>query len=524
MLQKLISLAQDDRSFRKVYFFYIALLAVASFFSHGWVQADEHARVVEAAQFIARGYATLPWEFNSDHPLVSFLLGAIHAPVLILINGLGLSGLNEAAILRVFSMLVCATQVLAFRRILSLIPTQQSRRGLYCLVYMFGFYTPLMLIRTSQENWSSTAMLWGVTLFLEIARQRSQPVAGWSALNAHRRDSLPLASWSNSILLGVMIALMFSFRYQSGFSAACLGFLCLYAFGIRQTWRIGLGLAIGLLPLAAVDMWRSHYPFEPAWNYLLYALGGEEGGELWGTMSVWYYVTAFFGYWYSPASLVLAPLILIGNLRVPVLASVLVPFAVAHMIIGHKEIRYFSIMIPYLTLGSILGYEWVVAKYGTALRQHRLAAGLRRWLPRGLIFYAVIGVALSFSPQNHSALLYAKLREYYEAGTLTPGAMYAANSRSGVSLFYFRHPDVAMEKVDLDTFLELLQNGRITKPTDVAIYRINTFALRAIEHYCVVRYISTGTLYRNFLEWTYNPIRWKDVDAIVRCPKDAQIP
>ena len=100
---------------------WVLVIACTAWFSEGWLQPDEHARVLEPAHFIAYGYASLPWELSGDHPIVSWLLGVLVSPVLMITKSLQLSGQSEAAIIRFLVGILASTRFIAFWKILDLL-------------------------------------------------------------------------------------------------------------------------------------------------------------------------------------------------------------------------------------------------------------------------------------------------------------------------------------------------------------------------------------------------------------------
>ncbi|MCX6124555.1 MAG: hypothetical protein NTV34_07365, partial [Proteobacteria bacterium] len=96
---------------------WLLLLTVTAFTSVGWLQPDEHARVLEPAHFIAYGFASLPWEFDSPEPIVSWFLGAILSPLFFVTKFFEVSGTTEAALARLAVGLLASTRLLAMKEI-----------------------------------------------------------------------------------------------------------------------------------------------------------------------------------------------------------------------------------------------------------------------------------------------------------------------------------------------------------------------------------------------------------------------
>lgn len=152
----------------KFYTLWMFILALTAKLSEGWLQPDEQARVLEPAHFIAYGIASLPWELASEKPIVSWLLGTVFAPVLMLTKWLNFGGLNEAAVMRFLFGCIASTRFFALWEILKQLQLKQTRRVFYLLVMMFGVFGPVFLVRTSQENLATTFLIWAFYLALKM--------------------------------------------------------------------------------------------------------------------------------------------------------------------------------------------------------------------------------------------------------------------------------------------------------------------------------------------------------------------
>lgn len=543
---------------------YVVFLVCAAALSEGWVQPDEHFRVLEPAHKIVYGFATLPWEFNSEFPLVSYLLGVLHAPILWATKNLALSGSAEAFALRAFSALFASTRVIAFYKLLPYFGLDPKRHKLYTLLFAFGPSVPLYAVRTSQENWATTALLWAALLFARLAAGASQgerqyecqgelhdvsPVNSWSALREragrifkaapgvvtpaknqsqqheqhqqYQQQQLPTWSVGTAVGLGVLIALIFSFRFQAGFSAAGLGLLCLIAFGARRTFPVLVGVGLGLVPLGLVDFLYTGTPFLPAWNYLSYALGGEEGGNVWGTDPWTFYVGNYFSNWYPPFSpLLLWPLAL-GCFYNPLLFAICIPFLGVHFLIGHKETRYLSPMLPFLYLASFVGFEKILqATKVTRLKTFFLSKKGVRLFKGSALIAAAISIGLVSFPMSTAPRLFSILDAMQNTQPFVRPFVYVADSRNNVSFFYYKHPYFEPEKIDQSAFLSAAFSRSFMPWSDVyALYRIDLAHFEKIESECHVAFTSVSPIGRKLFGLVRGVPRKKRLDAIVTCPR-----
>jgi hypothetical protein len=144
-------------------------------------------------------------------------------------------------------------------------------------------------------------------------------------------------------------ALVFRLQLAPAIAVAILG-ICRWR--RRAYGAAGLGVLGPVLLLGLVDWLSWGRPFQSVLSYVLVnmAPGGAErfGTEPWYQYAVWE-----FGYW-SVASLLMLPLIVLGARRLPLILCVALTILAAHSIIPHKEPRFVFPAIPlFLTLAGI---------------------------------------------------------------------------------------------------------------------------------------------------------------------------
>lgn len=486
-----------DRDFWKFYGIYQLFLVLIAFTSFGWMQADEHSRVIEPVTKLIYGHGSVPWELEPSPlypphvPLVSWLLAVLHAPVLWILKFFNWSGLTEAAWLRVWTSLFSATKIIAFKSVLDWLDLKKERKYIYLLLLCFLFYNPFLMVRTSQENWGGTALVWALYFVL---KNKNFP---------HVKNVL----WG-----GVFLALAVSFRLQLGFSAACLG-LFFVAQRFQNAGWLAAGLIVGLIPVACVDFYFTGMPFFPAFNYLKYAVFEYNTPDLWGTQDWTYYLIGFAGHWYAPLSPLLFVLILVGCWKEKRLAAVFVPFTIVNFILSHKEIRYFSPMVPFMQLTCFLGWEALEKKYS-----------LKTWMKKSCYFivwaYCLLGVIWAIAlPPNSAPLLYEELRkehEKYPNEKLT----YVGNTRVNVSILYYKHYQSLPDRISEDNFVQMLHEApHLIAKGKYALYRMDARTLKEVEKKCKLVYLANPQWYRTLIELIDFFPKRKRLDAIVECGK-----
>lgn len=468
------------------------LLFITAWTSQGWIQPDEHARVLEPAHQIAYGFATLPWEMRETPPIVSFFLGVVLSPLLMLTKLFGASGMTEAFVVRLFTGLLASTRLLALLRIFRLSGLKPERHFLYLVICAFGVFGPYIFVRTSQENYAATALLWAFALHYEIVADRGE-----------NRIKL--------LLFSALLALATSARLQIGPAAAGLGIYVLIRTNRKIIPTALVGLILGLLPIAVIDSIHAGTPFAPAWHYLLYALGNEQGGHLWGTQPWHWYFGEFFTAWYPPLTIVIAVPLIIGIVTAPGIFCVFVPFTLIHFILNHKETRYFAPMIPFMQAATFVGLEWL--EKNRPDWAHKALA----W-PRTLKFFLYTsifaGIMGGFVQLNTSPEMYARLSELLHAKEVDHYT-YVGNTRSRPAQFYLKTPGMKPEaKLTLD---DAMSGAKIPSGW-LVIYATDPVFFDKVSEGCEVKYVGLSPFERAFLKMLpkNTPIR-RRINAIIHC-------
>jgi phosphatidylinositol glycan class B len=432
------------------------ILAVTAWNSEGWLQPDEHARVIEPASMLAYGYAALPWEISGQPPIVSWFLGFLMAPVLMVTKWLQFSSLNEAATIRFVSGVVASTRFLALTGILRRLGFSEIRQRVYLAFMALAVFGPVFLVRSSQENFACTALVWATWMGLRLTQ------------DGHSRGK--------AFLFGVFLALTAACRPQVGIAAAGLGLFVVSRLGVRIIPGAAAGMVAGLLPIALIDTVMTGTPFGPAIHYLAYALSDEGGGKQWGVQPWWYYIPEFFESWYPPLGPILLIFIVAGAWRHQAILWTLLPFTIAHVILGHKETRYFSPMIPFLQLSMFAGFEIYEKKWVW------LAALARRknLVSRVFIFTAAVTLGAGLLPLNSSPWMYHMIGQLARTSALKEFT-YIGNSMTGVSKFYSKmESPPPYEHVTWNNFVA----GQEVGPGWLAFYALDPEDFERVEQLC----------------------------------------
>ena len=469
---------------------WMILLIATAWASQGWLQPDEHARVLEPAHQIAYGYATLPWEMRDLPPIVSFFLGVLLSPLLMITKLFGVSGLTEAFVARFFVGLLSSTRLLALWKIFKHRGLRPERRLTYLAICAFAIYGPYIFVRTSQENFAATALLWAYAIHFDMIAERG-------------RKNL------RNVTFGILLALATAARLQVGPAAAGLGLYVLARTGKQIIPAAALGLVFGLLPIALVDYIQTGVPFGPAYHYLVYALGDEQGGHIWGTSPWYWYFGEFFTAWYPPLTILLAVPLLIGVARG--IFWVFVPFTLTSIVLSHKETRYFAPMIPFMQVATFVGWEWI-EKY-----RQNWAQKVYAWPKTSkffLIAYIMAGICGGFVQLNTSPEMYDRLSELLHSKEVDHYT-YIGNTRSRPAQFYLKMPGMKPEeKLSLDDAMD----GAKIPAGWLVIYATDPVFFDKVSDGCEVKYVGLSPVEREFLKKLpkATPIR-RRINAIIHC-------
>jgi phosphatidylinositol glycan class B len=320
----------------------IIIFAITAWFSAGYFHPDEQFQLLELTNWKlgATPAGDLSWEFGAHirpalQPTVAFCI--IQG-----MNGLGLSDpFIQAFVLRLLSGLLA---LFVFYKLSNLLVADftfpNTVFGLFAAC-LFLWFMPFLSVRFSSENWSAWAFL--AALFL-ILKHHAQPVLAPRVL----------------LGAGLLLGLSFFFRFQIAFAIIGLGvwlwiirklpvinWLWLFAGGLT-------GLAIGFL----VDRWFYGAWVCTPWAYFNHnMLQGilHDKVAMFGLQPWWFYFTESILKGIPPLSLVLLGAIIWGwyRQRAHVLTWVFTSFLLAHIAIGHKELRFlFPMLFPVLFLAA----------------------------------------------------------------------------------------------------------------------------------------------------------------------------
>ncbi len=300
---------------------------ISAIFSEGYFHADEHYQIVEFAEyFIGNNTANnLAWEFEAQiRPSLQPILAAV---IISTSRFIGVESNHSISfILRLISGAFAFFAYYQFHKSLKKEHKIQLNAYTFFFIFMLWFI-PFLSVRFSSENWGALFLLLGIGKIINSENKKQFIVAG------------------------VYFGVSFLFRFQM--ALAILGVLGWYISQrqkpLSNLWQIGLGgfsiLVIGVF----LDTWLYDEFTISFWNYFKSNLI-EGKASSFGTQPWYSYATWVFRYSFFPIGIVILISTLIFTIKRPrhVITWALVPFILAHCIIGHKELRFLFPLIPFL--------------------------------------------------------------------------------------------------------------------------------------------------------------------------------
>jgi hypothetical protein len=157
----------------------------------------------------------------------------------------------------------------------------------------------------------------------------------------------------NAAILGLLLALGFIVRFHY---LPAIGLIGLWSLG--RHWRQVLpglitGFAAGIALGALGDVLTGHAPLLWIWHSIAFNVV-QGGSDSFGTQPPWWFAVYQWQTWYTVA-LGLAPLILIGAWRQPMLLAIAIAIYLPHSLIAHKEYRFVILGTTTLVLLAAIG-------------------------------------------------------------------------------------------------------------------------------------------------------------------------
>jgi len=335
-------------SYRNIFILSLFVFIVTAYFSEGYHHPDEHFQIFEFANYkLGNSLSTdLPWEFNAQSrqafpAYIAFIIVKILYSIKIS---------NPFFIAFILRLLIAFSAWFIISKLcLKLIENFKTENGkkLFVAMSMLMWFAPYLYVRFSSENIAGTLLLYSIYFLIEL-----------HGLLANKKMFSLLGA-------GLLLGFAFFFRFQIGFAIAGIGFWLIII--NKMKWKNILLLLFGS-SISAFACIYSDYWFYGKWllspvNYFETQIVHDVVSN-WGVSPWWYYLKLFFIQGIPPVSLFLLIFFFIGlfkNLK-SVFTWCIIPFLLAHFIVGHKEMRFlFPMLFTFIYL-SALGIDNFIAK------------------------------------------------------------------------------------------------------------------------------------------------------------------
>ncbi len=324
----------------KLFFIYLALTAIAAWFSIGFYQVDEHFQILEPGAWKA-GWTSaqdLPWEFDKEmrssvEPFIVFLL----------IKGLSIINIQNpfavALVMRGITAGLCITCFTLWRRQIKNQPSAGSLLRYFDAALLLWFI-PYMCVRCSSEIWG------GSIFFISLAL-------------VYRRNEL---NHQKFFIAGCLAALAFFLRPQTALLIA--GFLCYRMFDLKRNYAGLLLYAAGGITIMLFNVFLDHlfyhqWCFTP-WNYFVQNIIHRRAVDF-GTEPFYYYFsTVFINAVPLQGILIIAAfLVYIAKRFRDEISFGVMFFLLGHFIISHKEMRFMFPLIFIIPFVLAYSMQWI---------------------------------------------------------------------------------------------------------------------------------------------------------------------
>jgi len=282
----------------------------------------------------------MPWEFEARiRPALQVSIGYIFLQTF---NYLGLNDpFKQLTFLRIITALL--SWIVISRLFILLIKDYKNEKTKQLLLFVsfFVWFIPFLNVRFSSENYASISMLAGVFFILKSPKQKSNQVY-------------------YNLIAGLLLGLSFFFSFQMAFSIVGIGLWLIL--DKKETWKnltfIIAGGAIAFLLCISLDYWLYGSLELTPYNYYTANISLNLAAE-WGTMPWWFYLNAYILSGIPPFSIILLILFVWGVYTKPssIFVWVIIPFLIAHFLVGHKELRFLFPMIFCFTCVAVNGFD-----------------------------------------------------------------------------------------------------------------------------------------------------------------------
>ena len=216
---------------------------------------------------------------------------------------------------------------------------------IFLVLLFLSWYMPYVSVRFSSENLSALFLVLGLVQYFKV------------------KDSANKNQFIRYFLLGLFFGFSFYFRFQIAFAIAGFGLFILLVDRIKfmhLVWVL-IGGILAIFLSICIDYWfYGKWIFSP-FNYFTANITNDIASN-YGVMPWWHYFTSFLLTALPPISVFLLLFFVIGfskNLK-NIFVWMFIPFLLAHIAVGHKELRFLFPLIVAFIYVSALGIDYFI--------------------------------------------------------------------------------------------------------------------------------------------------------------------
>ena len=368
--------------------FSAVVFLLSAYFNFCYIHPDEYFQIVEFASYklSITPPESLAWEYADKirpafQPFIAFEI----------FRALDFIGIRDHYThlfsLRFSSMIFTLFSISIFC-LANIRRLDQAYHKLYILA-TFLFWAPYFFgVRFSSEAWAGDCMLLGTSLLLCT-------------------DSIHKTATRNIIFLiiGLFLGAAFLFRFQTAFFSLGIGAWLLF---IKREKIIPITLLImGVMAILGVGMLMDRWLYGEwvcsPWLYFESNILKGVAGEF-GTKPFYIYFTWFLTFLSPPIGFIFVCSLLLLFIRLPknLYTWMLLPFLLAHILTGHKEIRFIFPLFLYLPIVCTLVYQYIRehGQYPFLYQNKAIRSTIKTLLIAGNFIFLSFFVFLSHSFSN----------------------------------------------------------------------------------------------------------------------------
>lgn len=321
-------------------FFFIGLLChiVASWFSIGYHQIDEHFMILEFSNF---KFGTVPqrvfpWEFMAKiRPTLqpTFAHFAFQ-----FFRSIGIENpFFQVFLLRFFTAIIA--WFVACKAALRFSSTFTNPKVAFWAITSIAclWFMPYLQVRFSSENYAGISFIAALLVVPSISN----------------RDNIK-AGFGQWLLMGFLLSCSFYFRFQMAF--AIIGLLLWLLLNVRPLLKAYVFILIGAILAVGLNLVVDHWFYsEWIWSPIRYYEANiiKDAASTYGTTPWYDYIVLFATQGIPPISIVLMVLFFVALIKRPnqLMVFVFLPFLLGHMAVAHKEFRFlYPMVLPFLLI------------------------------------------------------------------------------------------------------------------------------------------------------------------------------